>query len=231
VNPERPKHLSQYAEECLRALSAAGLGGKLSLGGAIGLSYYLEYRETHDVDAWWLPSASDADRRRVVTLLEETLGSYGTVQTRKWGDVVSVTLAIDGKAIFSFQIAARSAQLEESLPAPWPQGMLLDSLKDLLAAKMAALVERGAPRDFRDIHAVCRAGLADPDLCWTLWRIRRKLAGDDSSADRARLGLLTHLERIELHRPLTGITDESERESAARLRQWFRQEFLNALVD
>ncbi len=109
--------------------------------------------------------------------------------------------------------------------------MLLDSFRDLLAAKMVALVERGAPRDFRDIYAICEAGLSDPRLCWSLWQQRRRLSGDDTAAGRARLAILTHLERIELHRPLDVIPDAKEREQAGTLRAWFRGRFLDDLTD
>ena len=43
----RPTHLSAYADICLQALAAAGLGSTISLGGATGLLYYLDYRPTH----------------------------------------------------------------------------------------------------------------------------------------------------------------------------------------
>ena len=231
VGPEKPRHMVQYAEACLKALATQGLGGKISLGGAIGLSYYLEYRPTHDVDAWWSSSAGDADRRKIVALLQETLIRFGTVRVRSWGDVVSVDLEIGGKVVFSFQIASRTAQLEEPTPAPWPPGMLLDSLQDLLAAKMVALVERGAPRDFRDVYAVCEAGLSDPRSCWNLWEKRRRLSGDDTAASRARLAIFMHLERIELHRPLEAISDEDQRARARALRAWFRGRFLDGLTD
>lgn len=231
MTPKRPKNISVYAETCLLALSSQGLGAKLSLGGAFGLAYYLEYRSTRDVDAWWDSSTSEEDRKRIVTCLETALSRFGEVRTRAWGDVVSVDLLVGGKAVFSFQVAHRSGQLEASGKAPWPPDLLLDSLPDLVAAKMVALIERGAPRDFLDIHAVCRAGLVDPGLCWRLWRERRRLAGDETPASRARLALLTHLGRIELHRPLTRIADADERARADRLRAWFRKDFLDALVD
>ncbi len=231
VDPAKPRHVSPYAKDCLEALAHEGLGDKISLGGAFGLSYYLEYRPTHDVDAWWCPSAGNADRLKAISLLRETLSRYGTVRTRTWGDVVSVELEVGGKIVFTFQIAARSAQLEESRAAPWPHGMLLDSFRDLVAAKMVALVERGAPRDFRDIYTICRAGLADAALCWKLWQQRRSLAGDDTAPGRAKLAVLTHLERIELHRPLDQISDPEQRELAATLRNWFRGSFMDGLVD
>ena len=64
----------------------------------------------------------------------------------------------------SFQIAERSVQLEDPVPTQWT-GVQLDSLNDLIASKMIALVERGAPRDFLDIFAVCEADIATPRIC------------------------------------------------------------------
>jgi predicted nucleotidyltransferase component of viral defense system len=78
-----------------------------------------------------------------------------------WGDVVSVELELGGKTVFSFQIAERSAQLEEPVEGVWPGGLGLDSFDELIASKMSALVERGAPRDFRDIYSVCEVGLCE----------------------------------------------------------------------
>jgi hypothetical protein len=48
---------------------------------------------------------------------------------------------------------------------------------------MVALVEHGAPRDFRDIHTVCMAGLSTPDDCWSLWRQRQALVRLMTSID------------------------------------------------
>jgi len=35
--PQRPKHIPEYAEVCLQALATGELGEKISLGGAFGL--------------------------------------------------------------------------------------------------------------------------------------------------------------------------------------------------
>ena len=107
--------------------------------------------------------------------------------------------------------------------------MLLDSFPDLVASKMVALVERGAPRDFRDVHALCQAGLTTPHECWTFWQRRQQLAGSDTDTDRARLAVETHLTRIAQHRPLDRIADSRQRVEAAQVRAWFAQEFLDAL--
>jgi len=222
--------MPDYAEACLQALAANGLGEKISLGGAFGLLHYFDYRPTHDVDAWWVPSATAEDRRQVIRVIEETLQSFGQVKKRAWGDVVSVELMREGKTVFSFQIAHRSAQLEPPAPAPWTD-VLLDSFPDLLASKMVALVERGAPRDFRDVYALCRAGLTTPQECWELWRRRQQLASSDSDSARARLAVETHLARIAQHRPLGDITNPTKRAEAEQVRRWFVQEFLDALTE
>jgi hypothetical protein len=221
--------MSDYAAACLQALAARGLGETISLGGALGLLHYLDYRPTHDVDAWWVASASAEDQRQVIRTIEATLQPLGTVQTRAWGDVISVELQRQGKTVFSFQVARRRAQLEPSTLVSWT-AVLLDSLPDLLAGKMVAMVERGAPRDFRDIYAVCHVGLATPRHCWTLWRRRQQLAGSDTDPARARLAVETHLARIAQHRPLSEIGDAAQRAEAQHVRQWFAEEFLDALT-
>ena len=105
----------------------------------------------------------------------------------------------------------------------------IDSFPDLVASKMVALVERGAPRDFRDIHALCQANLITPVECWNLWRQRQQLAESDTESSRAQLAVETHLARIASHRPLEQIADAQQRTEANRVRNWFRKEFLDAL--
>jgi hypothetical protein len=214
----------------LQALADAGLGHAISLGGALGLLHYLDYRSTHDVDAWWAPSVSAKDRERVLQVIREALQTGGDIRTRQWGEVVSLELVVAGKTVFSFQIAERSAQLEPSSTLSWTD-VSIDSLPDLVASKMVALVERGAPRDFRDIYALCHSGLMTAGECLSLWRLRQQRAGSDTDAHRARLALSTHLSRIAQHRPLADITDPDQRAEAESLRTWFTTELLDALVD
>lgn len=230
MEPHRPTNIPVYAEACLQALVDHRLNDKISLGGAFGLLHYLDYRPTHDVDAWWESSATTDDKNQVVEVIEAALSAYGQARQRAWGDVVSVELMRADKTVFSFQIAQRSAQLEPSVSAAWID-VSLDSFSDLVASKMVALVERGAPRDFRDIFALCNAELTTPGQCWQLWRQRQELVGSDSDADRARLAIETHLARIALHRPLEEIAASEQRSEAERVRTWFREEFLDALVD
>jgi len=224
-SPRRPSRLPKYSELCLRALVDNGLADSISLGGAFGLLHYLDYRETRDVDAWWSTAATGQDRRRLVSVLEATLQPFGAVRTRSWGDVVSVELEADDGHTFSFQLANRSAVLEAPLRAGWID-VPLDSFIDLVASKMVALVERGAPRDFRDIFAVCQAGLASVPQCWETWARRQEAAGSDADRRRACLAVESHLARIVAHRPLESIEADSDRDQARRLRNWFVQDFL-----
>jgi hypothetical protein len=223
--------VSEYAKACLEALALSGHGDKVSLGGALGLAYYFEYRTTHDVDAWWDEACTSDERQAVIRCLEEALHPFGSVRTRRWGEVVSIELTPKGEkqVVFSFQIASRSIQLEPSVPAPWPDTLRLDAFPDLVASKMVALVERGAPRDFRDIYALCQAGLTNPSECWQLWEQREQMAGGDTDHNRARLAIMTHLSRIAVYRPLEKIEDPQARRAAENLRTWFETEFLDAL--
>ncbi len=227
---QRPSQVSEYALACLQAIAAGDMGQHLSLGGAFGLAHYFEYRTTHDVDAWWIEPAGQEIRQRVVRVLEEALRRFGSVRTRAWGDVVSVELSREGKTIFSFQIARRSAELHAPRLSPWPGGIRLDSFDDLVASKMVALVERGAPRDFRDVYVLCTSGQCTPEHCWNLWQTRQQLAGETADRQRAELAIQTHLSRLEQARPLDEIADPEQREAADDLRTWYREEFLDDLA-
>jgi hypothetical protein len=175
----------------------------------------------------WSDFTTEKQKQSVLKAIEEALSPSGNVRFRSWGDVDSVELQQAGKAVFSFQIAQRSARLEEPVPAGWIE-VPLDSLADLVASKMVALVERGAPRDFLDIFTICQSGLLHPGECWELWRKRQTLAGSDADISRARLAIETHLQRIGLHRPLEKIENTQQREQARQMRAWFMDDFLRA---
>ena len=183
--PKRPTHISLYAELCLKALASAGLGQAISLGGAFGLLHYLDYRPTNDIDAWWAEDANPVQRTQVVEVVAHVLAAHGEVRQREWGDVVSLDLIEDRKTIFSFQFAVRSVQLNDTVSSSWTD-VQLGSLDDLIASKMVALVERGAPRDFRDIYAVCETRIISPQDCWQLWRVRQERTSRATSFSRAK---------------------------------------------
>jgi hypothetical protein len=49
LQPHRPQQMSEHAEACLLALSARGLGRKISLGGAFGLAHWIRDLRFEDV--------------------------------------------------------------------------------------------------------------------------------------------------------------------------------------
>ena len=77
MEPRRPTNIPAYAEVCLQALVAAGLNDKISLGGAFGLLHYLDYRPTHDVDAWWNVATTSQEREAVMRAIETALQPFG----------------------------------------------------------------------------------------------------------------------------------------------------------
>lgn len=230
IKPKQPSNLTPYATACLTALVKMNLAKHISLGGAFGLFHYLDFRSTHDVDAWWFDDATGSERKSVADALEKALSDFGKVNVRSWGDVVSIELLQAGKTVFSFQIASRSARIQESIPAGWID-VPLDSLPDLVASKMVALVERGVPRDFLDIYSICKAELLSVVECWSLWRQRQSISSADVDLSRAKLAIETHMERISLHRPLDKIADANEREQARKVREWFNDVFLKVNIN
>ncbi|MGB9674173.1 MAG: nucleotidyl transferase AbiEii/AbiGii toxin family protein [Anaerolineales bacterium] len=62
---------------------------------------------------------------------------------------------------------------------------LIQPFEDLVASKMVALVEWGAPRDFLDIYHLCKKGLVTIAECWQLWRERQNLARENTDTRRA----------------------------------------------
>ena len=221
----KPANINPFALACLEELKTTGLGKYIVLGGAFGLAHYHEYRNTKDIDAWWTEDAGEKEKEEVINLLKTVLITFGDVDVRRFGDVVSVDLWEGSQVVFNFQIAARSALLKAPSDSPWPP-IGLDSFEDLVASKMRALIERGAPRDFLDIYEMCRQKLTTIAECWELWKKREKKRGvAPPNPQLGCEGLLLHLNRIEKTRPLEGITDSKQRKQAEKVRNWFKHEF------
>jgi predicted nucleotidyltransferase component of viral defense system len=220
-----PKSLTVYAKVCLEALKNSPLGQFITLGGAVGLSLYHEFRTTKDIDVWWTPDAREKDRESVINLINTTLENFGNVRIRRFGDVVSLDLRQQNKVVFNFQIANRSAIIREPIESPWSP-VTLDSFDDLVASKMTALIDRGAPRDFLDIYEICNKNLVTISRCWEL-RQEREIKRGFIEPDQ-QIGyeaILLHLSRIEKSRPLETIADLNQRNQAEKVRVWFKNQF------
>jgi len=218
----KPRHLDPLAEHVLSLLAGIPEADRIVLGGYLALQHHLDYRSTHDIDAWWrdrADAAAEASIRRVMQ--QVAADTRMTLRERRFGDTMSFELVREGQQRFSFQIAVRSIEIEEAVPSAWPP-LRVETLADNVGGKMNALVNRGAPRDFLDIHAVVTGGLLTSERCWQLWQAKNP----DGAVDTAKRNLLLHLASIEARRPLDTIPDPSERDRARQVRDWFRETFL-----
>jgi len=226
ILPTKPRHLDPLAVELLEGIATCPSASSIVLGGYFALKHYHDYRVSHDVDAWWSESANEQQReetrRAVHAVLTESAARRGlSLCVRRFGDTEAWELRGGGSTVFSFQISARTLQLEPPLPSPWLP-LQIETLADNLGAKMNALAQRGAPRDFLDIYELVRAGLVTAADCWGLWQRKNP----DLTLLAARAEVRRHLEALEKRRPLTGILDAGERDRAAQVRAWFRDFFL-----
>ncbi|MDP9107094.1 MAG: nucleotidyl transferase AbiEii/AbiGii toxin family protein [Candidatus Eremiobacteraeota bacterium] len=220
MDPRKPEHPDPFAAAFLDRLKDRPEAEQFVLGGGFALKHYLDYRSTADVDAWWRtipdPVALDAAREAFASVARD-FGYH--VQERATGSMTSIE-AVDGnRKVFSFQVALRDIAIESPVASPWGR-FPIETPADNIAAKMNALVNRGAPRDFRDIREIVTAGLATPQHCWELW-VTKNPGRDVSDARRA----VQHwLAGIAARRPLERIAPD-ERGRAAELREWFRDVF------
>jgi hypothetical protein len=224
VTPTAPANLSPYARELLESLAGHPEAAQIVLGGGVALSHYLEYRPTVDLDAWWRSDGNAETRRLVSTAMQDIAVRHGLeCRLRRWGDTESYDLLQDRQKVFSFQISSRTRYLDAPRPAGWTP-VLIETLRDNIASKMVALVERGAPRDMRDVYELCTRDILTIDECWQLWKDKTSRRDDREGRDK----VLFHVERLELQRPLERIPSAHERVNAAALRHWFKYRFCAA---
>lgn len=217
-----PAGIDPLADRILQRLAGRSEASEIVLGGYLALQHHLDYRETHDIDAWWRVRSTPAAERAILAVMQQVADEEGfTVRERRFGETLSIELMREGRKTFSFQIAVRSVELAPPVVSAWPP-ILIETLQDNVGSKMNALVDRGSPRDFLDIKSVVEHGLLSAADCWQLWT--RKNPGQ--SIDAARQKVLFHLSALELRRPLESIESPAERDRARLTREWFRHEFL-----
>lgn len=218
----KPRNLDPLAEKVLESLAGRVEAAEIVLGGYFALQHYAAYRSTHDIDAWWRTQPSAATENVIAEVMRNVAASTDhELRERRFGETISFELYKDGRKRFSFQIAVRSVELEPPVLSAWPP-VLIETVRDNLGAKMNALVDRGAARDFVDIAHLIQAKLTTPAECWTLWS--RKNPG--GSLDAAKSKVAFHLMTMKSRRPLDSIQNPVEREKARETREWFRREFL-----
>lgn len=221
---EKPRQLDPLADRVLTLLSSDPEARQIVLGEYFALQQYVDYRMTHDVDAWWAGRADPAVEAAIGRAMLQAAAEQGMdLSTRRFGETVSFELSRDGVRRFSFRIATRSVALEQAGPSAWLP-IRIETLADNIGSKMNALVNRGAPRDFMDIKAIIDAGLATDARCWELWLAKNPGA----SQVAGRQNVLLHLAGLEARRPLETIADPEARARARALRQFFMTVFAKA---
>lgn len=124
------------------------------------------------------------------------------------------------KTVFSFQIATRDMPLDAALPSAW-EPLLIETLRDNIGSKMNALVNRGAPRDFVDIHELIQSGVCTIEDCWELWHMKNR----SSSVSDAKDKVLHKISELEARVALEKVAAEV-RAAAAQRRAFFKEQFV-----
>jgi hypothetical protein len=219
--PTPPSRLGDYAREVLELLTGREAAAEIVIGGGIALAHYVDYRDTFDLDAWWAVAPTNPANALLDEAMQTVAKRHGMQCVRRsWGETVSLELVAENRKVFSLQIAPRDRYLDATLEAGWPP-VRIETLRDNVASKMNALVNRGAPRDLRDIHEVCRRGLLSSRQCWQLYEEKNP----GQSVGDAAAKVLHAVERLEIQRPLDGIVDADQRREAAAVRNWYRDVF------
>ncbi len=226
--PKVPDNINPLGMDVLQKLRDNPYMGELILGGGFALQHYLRFRDTDDIDAWWSDAPSeatlDAVRDAVRSVAEAHGYGYGE---RKWGETFSFEMRRTGstKKVFSFQISTRDIPLDPPLESAW-QPFLIETLRDNIASKMNALVDRGAARDFVDIHEVVTNGFCTISECWDLWAMKNPGADVAEAKKKAVL----KISQIEALRPIDSIPQQ-DRAVAAERRGFFNTQFLAKMDD
>lgn len=223
MTPKKPGNINALTARIIERIKNLPWAEKFVLGGGLALAHYLEFRPTNDADCWWEENTPETEKEAILEELSEIIKEEAghmvndaEISKRNWGETASIEVKAGNKKIFSWQISSRTKKLDAYIPSPY--GILkIETLKDNLASKMCALVARGAPRDFLDIHTAIKHNLTSWENCWTLWKAKNP--GKEQRL--AEQNIAMSLTGIEIRRPLPSVPEE-QRARAAELRSFFR---------
>jgi hypothetical protein len=206
--------LSPLAAELLTSLGSTNSSAALEIGGGIALWTYSPHRKTNDIDAWWKEPYLECRKAIEASVALVAANNELTWSHRSQSGSESWDLRRESKTVFAFQVAIKTRPVESPLPSVWG-ALKIESLRENLANKMSALVQRGAPRDLVDIATLLRKSLTRESECWTLWRLKNP----EFSIAAAKSTILKHLSSLASRRPLTAILDAEERHRAETVRK------------
>ena len=177
------------APEQLRALdrltSIQGIE-RFYLAGGSGIAVHLRHRRSRDLDLFTRLPGEDLDRFRAAAVKTAGISLIA-------GTDVAVKLLVADVEVD----AVRYPYPPLGALVAGPRGILVASLADLAAMKLAAVSRRGVRRDFWDLHAIIGSGMSLPKVCRAfvtrfgkaesdLYHVLRALTYfDDAEADRA----------------------------------------------
>lgn len=177
----------------------AGLGWTLTGGGALA-GFHLGHRVTRDLDLFW-HGRSDLDRLplEVERRLREAGLEVEPIQTAPSFRRLRVS---DGVETFPVDLVADPVAVVEP-PVEAAPGVWVDTPREILANKLAALLSRWAVRDLVDVRALVESGLdldrglldaaakdggfSPPTLAWVLSTVPETGLDDDLRAFKATL--------------------------------------------
>ncbi len=161
--------LPQEQVEVLRQLGRPASECGFYLGGGTAIAAHLGHRQSHDLD--WFTSGQIDDPLALARELQER-GAELRVE-----GIGRATLHGDVRGVRASFLEYRHPRLAP--PIAWHEiGCEIASLDDLAAMKLLAVDQRGAKRDFIDIHALALQGRP---LAEMLALFRRKFGVEDIS--------------------------------------------------
>lgn len=189
-------------------------------GGAALAGFYLEHRRTNDLDLFTTEDALESGERALQEAADELGASVERLQTtpdfrRRLVRRSDASLVVD--LVRERVMAGQRPKVQRGI-------ITLDSMEEILANKLCALLSRAEVRDLVDVLALERAGLRIEDvlpdamrkdggltpaqLAWVLSELR---IGDDArvpggrSVEEVRTGLESLIDRLtRLAAPTTG---------------------------
>jgi Nucleotidyl transferase AbiEii toxin, Type IV TA system len=235
--PLTKPNLNRFTVEVLSKLGETN-ETEFVIGGGVALCHYVDPRETYDLDGWWRSHESPETLEKLQNILQEIAEREGlSLQSKRFGEVVSLALSNkERKKVYSVQIASRSIYLDSPENSPW--NVPIETLRDNIGSKMKALITRGAPRDFIDIHKLCSEGKTNPEGCWEI-AAPVYHGGNPGQSDPQTIILTgksqvaANFRRIEKKYPLPKETpaEPQQMKNARALRKWYKEEFLRDIPE
>lgn len=139
----------------LEAFTKSGLASEYYLSGGTALSaFHLHHRVSEDLDFFTRGPVDSAAVLRLVSSVAE-----GPVVPRRIADRFGFIVPLAGERVRVEFVRYDHPAVEP--PTPRLGALRVDGLRDILANKLSALVDRNEPKDFADVYVLLRrAGLS-----------------------------------------------------------------------